>query len=142
MACNVYTSLKRAGVSKKYLKDIAQATLLLLQEAHIDVSIHTVGEKKIRTLNRTFRGIDKATDVLSFPIDEPVHITEESDAGDIFLCPQYIQKQARRFDVPFLEEVARMLVHGILHLRGYDHVTKKQAKKMFVLQESILDQLV
>jgi len=140
MACNVYSSLKKIGVSQKHLREVALATLDYLQEAHIDVSVHAVGTQRIHTLNRLFRGIDRPTDVLSFPTtDKPKK--DDIDAGDIFICPSYVRKQAKRFSVTFEEEMDRMLIHGILHLRGYDHVTKKQAKKMFSMQELIRERI-
>ncbi len=136
MACNVYSSLQRSRVSKTHLREVACGALSYLKEPHIDVSVHAVGEKRMRTLNRLFRGLDRPTDVLSFPISDTPN-KDDIDAGDIFICPTYIEKQAKRFNVPFQEEIDRMLIHGILHLRGYDHVTKAQAKKMFALQEVI-----
>jgi len=83
----------------------------------------------MRQLNRQHRGLDRATDVLSFSL------------GDIFLCPSYIRRQARRFGVSYQEECTRTLIHGILHLTGYDHATQRQAKKMFGLQEKLLQEL-
>ncbi len=139
MACNIYFTIKRPGVSAAHIRQVVQDALSRLQETETDISVHCVGEAKMKTLNRLFRGIDRPTDVLSFPTEEQKMVEKNVDAGDIFLCPTYIKKQAKRFDVPFKEEFARMLVHGVLHLRGYNHVTKKQAATMFALQESILE---
>ncbi|PIR03004.1 MAG: rRNA maturation RNase YbeY [Candidatus Magasanikbacteria bacterium CG11_big_fil_rev_8_21_14_0_20_43_7] len=138
MACNVYTTIKRPGVSKKHISTVVLGVLTCFHDAGVDVSVHCIGETRMRTLNRVFRGIDRATDVLSFPIKEDTPVEDGEDAGDIFLCPPYIRRQARRFSVTFEEEFDRMLVHGVLHIRGYDHRTKKQAQQMFTLQESIV----
>jgi probable rRNA maturation factor len=139
MACNIYTTVKRPGVSKLHIRAVIKTTLSKLGEPDLDVSVHCVGNTKMRTLNRIFRGSDRPTDVLSFPTEDKIHGEISEDAGDIFLCTAYIRSQAKRFDVTFQEEIDRMLVHGVLHLRGYDHVTKKQANKMFTLQESVLE---
>lgn len=140
MACNIYSSIRRIGVTKTHIQDVVARTLAHIGNTGVDVSIHTVGKQRIRTLNRLFRGIDRPTDVLSFPAND-VPQNNDIDAGDVFVCPEYIQKQAKRFEVSFQEEFDRMLIHGILHLRGYDHVTKKQAKRMFAIQEHLCEQV-
>lgn len=141
MACNVYSSIKRPGVSSAHIERVVTKTLATLKRQGTDVSVHTVGEARMKRLNTMFRGIDRPTDVLSFPTQDTPSEVLEGDAGDVFLCPSYIRRQAKRFGVTFKEEINRMLVHGVLHLHGFDHVTKKQAKQMFALQESILDEL-
>ena len=140
MACNIYSSLKRIGLTKAHLRKVALGALAYVNEPDLDVSVHAVGEQRMQTLNRLFRGIDRPTDVLSFPTNDTPQ-KDDIDAGDIFICPSYVRKQAKRFSVPFEEEMDRMLIHGILHLRGYDHVTKKQANKMFSMQELIREQI-
>lgn len=109
----------------------------------VTASIHLVGEKMIKKLNKQFLGKDIVTDVLSFPLGErgTGNGEQESDLGDVFLCLPRIEKQAKEFGVSFEEEFCRMLTHGILHLLGFDHTDKKKAKKMFKLQERIVKQL-
>lgn len=107
------------------------------------ISIHLVGEKEIKALNREHRKINKVTDVLSFPLCEVGEIGDKgcSEVGDIFLCVPKIEKQAKEYGVRFEEEFCRMLTHGVLHLLGFDHQNKKEAKKMFDLQEQIVKKL-
>lgn len=100
------------------------------------IEVYFIGERRMRTLNRIHRGIDKATDVLSFSWPDD-GIRPGKFLGQIFLAPQYIKQQARRFKVKYREELIRMLIHGLLHCVGYDHATKKQAEIMFSLQEKI-----
>jgi probable rRNA maturation factor len=134
-----YQSIQHPGVSRLWVKRVIQSTLTRIKRIDTSLSVHLVGEHRIRTLNRTYRGIDTPTDVLSFGTESRVPIKGSvCDMGDLFLCPGYIKRQARRFGVSFRQEMARMLVHGILHLHGYDHVKKKEATEMFSLQESIL----
>lgn len=117
---------------------ITQVVAAVLKREKIDgsVSVHLVGTKKIASLNAMYRGIDAPTDVLSFETGE--QWGNEVDLGDIFLCQPYIIDQAKRFDVPLREEARRMLIHGVLHLLGYDHETEREAAQMFAKQEAYL----
>lgn len=139
MACNVYILIKRFGVSKRFIQHVVTVTLKRLNFTCVDVSVHCVGEARIKTLNRLFRGKNQVTDVLSFSVEDNLYGKNEEDAGDIFICPAYIKIQAKRFGVSYKEEITRTLIHGVLHLLGYDHVSKRQANTMFSVQESILD---
>lgn len=94
----------------------------------------------MKELNRKYRGKNRPTDVLSFsrleggPPAGPV-----VDVGDIVLCPSVIRIQAREFGVPYHEELARMLIHGVLHIFGFDHErSKAEATRMLRLQETLL----
>ncbi|MEK7065208.1 MAG: rRNA maturation RNase YbeY [Patescibacteria group bacterium] len=109
----------------------------------VTASIHLVGEKRIRELNKKYRKQNKVTDVLSFPLCEIREIRDKRDKeiGDVFLCVPRIKKQAKEYGVCLEEEFCRMLTHGVLHLLGFDHKNKKEAKKMFDLQEQIVKKL-
>lgn len=102
------------------------------------VSVHIVGRTKMQQLNTIYRGVAAPTDVLSFETGE--QWSSEIDLGDIFLCQPYIQAQAKRFGVTAVEEASRMLVHGVLHLLGYDHMKEADAVQMFKKQETYLKQ--
>ena len=80
-------------------------------------TIAFLSDKSIRQLNRQFRGIDKATDVLSFPADD------EANLGDIAISVDTAAAQAKENGLTFDEEVAQLILHGLLHLSGYDHET-------------------
>lgn len=82
-------------------------------------TIAFVSDRAIRQLNRQFRGIDKATDVLSFPAEE------ESNLGDIAISVETAAAQAKENGLTFDEELAQLILHGLLHLAGYDHETDK-----------------
>lgn len=92
------------------------------------VSIRIVGEKECALLNRTWRGIDKPTNVLSFPAGENPLMPEL--LGDVVLCAPVIAREAtgqgKRPDAHW----AHMVIHGILHLAGHDHVKPREAKRM------------
>ncbi|HBB37539.1 MAG: putative rRNA maturation factor [Candidatus Magasanikbacteria bacterium GW2011_GWD2_43_18] len=139
MSCNFYTTVSKIGVSQTYIRKTVDTTLNMIDHVSREVSVHCVGEQRMRTLNREFRDIDRPTDVLSFPTEDTFSGETQTDSGDIFLCPKYIAKQAKRFGTTYKEECTRMLIHGVLHLHGYDHVKKKDAEDMFRVQEKILD---
>lgn len=89
-----------------------------------------------RRLNQRFRQRDYATDVLSFPG------MEEGWLGELVICPKVIQRQAREHGISFKAELGYMLLHGVLHLLGYDHEgPKAEGLKMFRLQDKIFARL-
>ena len=96
-----------------------------MDDGHIGVEI--VGEGRMRTLNYAARGVDEATDVLAFPIDEHPHKHGPRELGDVFICP------AKAADV------TEAAVHGALHLCGYDHET--DGGEMLELQARIMASL-
>lgn len=98
------------------------------------LSVHMVGQHRMRSLNRQYRGVDAPTDVLSFEAGDEWW-GDAPELGDIFLCQPYILAQAKRFDVSAKEEMTRMLIHGMLHLLGYDHDSDTHAADMFGRQE-------
>ncbi len=86
----------------------------------------------MRRLNKTFRGKDYATDVLSFDATDPESL------GELVLCPEVIQRQAKEHELSDFAEYAYMVLHGILHLLGYDHEKDdKAAREMYRLQDKI-----
>ena len=139
-------TVKKFGISDKYIKTVVSDTLKLVKKTKYSVSISIVGEMRIRTINRLYRNIDYVTDVLSFPIEEEDdffggQFTAEQELGDIFICPHKIKRQAKEFNVTYKEEFTRMIVHGVLHLIGYDHIKEKDASIMFPLQEKIVSKI-
>jgi probable rRNA maturation factor len=82
-----------------------------------EITITFVGPKAMRRLNHEWKGRDELTDVLSFSLRPP----EGGVTGDVYICPAVARGQARPHDVSFSDEVARLVVHGTLHVLGYDH---------------------
>ena len=98
-----------------------------------EVSILLTGDKDIRRLNQEFRSIDQPTDVLSFPQNayEDPCIPEEIILGDIAVSLDIAKAQAKEHGLDFKEEIILLLIHGILHLLGYDHeISEQEGKKM------------
>ena len=107
-----------------------------------EISVTFTDNEGIRELNASHRNIDRATDVLSFPLFEKEDLTEASDGdalGDIVISLERAREQANEFGHSFEREVAFLTVHSMLHLLGYDHeISEDDEKEMFFKQEEIL----
>lgn len=136
MAVTLYKTVNKGLLTAKEHNQIIQMVLRSLKVASVDVSVHAIGDTKMRTLNRRYMGKDKTTDVLSFPTEEH----SSGDVGDLFISIPQIKRQAKERNISAREEYTRMLVHGTLHLLGYDHATKKEEKEMFGLQEKFVNE--
>lgn len=108
-----------------------------------EVSVTFTDNEKIKELNAQYRNIDRATDVLSFPLfDEDFEDEEELALGDVVLSLEKAQEQAKEYGHSFEREVAFLVVHSVLHLLGYDHETSKEdEKEMFFRQEEVMKML-
>ena len=102
-----------------------------------------IDDNKMHTLNKTYRNIDRTTDVLSFAINDGETKKErlnEPILGDIFISIPKMKLQAVEYETGEKRELAFLLVHGLLHLLGYDHMEKDDEEEMFELQEVILNE--
>jgi probable rRNA maturation factor len=131
----------RHKISTADLKIAADLALKKCQQTEVVAGILITGDAEMHTLNREYRGIDQTTDVLSF--DEN-YIDPESGLeylGDIIISVPRAKKQALEGGHKLEQEIQVLVVHGILHLSGYDHNTKSKQKKMWGLQAEILKEL-
>ena len=110
---------RRFKVDTEAWTTFATKALAAIGNGESSATIAFVSDKKIRELNRQFRGIDKATDVLSFPADG----LDESNLGDIAISAETAATQAKENGLSFDDEIAQLILHGLLHLSGYDHET-------------------
>lgn len=122
---------------KKYKIDFEKIANAAVSAEHKDaeVSITLVDDKTIRKLNREYRGLDKPTNVLSFELGDDVLL------GDIFISLDTVKKEADAENISVAEHTAHMIVHGILHLQGFDHLTDQEAKVMESKEIKILKKL-
>jgi probable rRNA maturation factor len=102
-----------------------------------EITVRIVDEAEITSLNHNYRNNNKATNVLSFPADLPDHI-ELPLLGDLIICASVVAKEACEQGKPSQHHWAHMLVHGTLHLLGYDHIDDAEAEQMEALEVSIL----
>ncbi len=111
---------------------IAEKALRAEKAARRDLSIAIVGDKTMAQLNRDYHGVDAPTDVLSFPSDE------ESEVGEIIISYETAKANARTAGWRTRDELELLVVHGILHLLGYDDLTPEDRARMWKRQEKIL----
>ena len=117
----------------KLLQQVGKTIEQEIGKQSMDVSIGFVSRGDIRKANKQYRGNDRVTDVLSFLL--------EQDQGEILLSYEQARDQAKEMRHTVRAEITFLIVHGILHLVGYDHEHKIDAKKMFFVQERILVKL-
>lgn len=128
-----------------YLGEVLKAVGL----EDVEFSVSFVDEDNMHGMNKEYRGIDDSTDILSFAAEDedPEGIpfvngdTSERVLGDILICPEVMERNAKTFEVPVQEELRRLLIHGVLHLSGENHATNDASEPMLMKQESILSQL-
>lgn len=108
----------------------------------ITVSLVLIGRKKMKEINFKYRGKNYVTDVLAFPYLEKVSPLNELYLGEILISLEKAKSQAMQYGVSMWQEINRLLVHGILHLLGYDHEkSSSHARKMRKMEEKILKNL-
>ena len=125
-----------------YLNDVIERTLKHEKVSAANFSIVFVGNEKIQELNKNYRGIDRITDVISFAFEDndKVLYNNVRFLGEIYICIPRMKEQAVMYGHSETRELAFLTVHGLLHLLGYDHMTKEDEKVMFELQEVILNE--
>ena len=129
------------GVAPAAVADVVRAVLAAEDVGACEVGVVLVDEHEMREINREHRGRDEPTDVLSFPIDEEDELPGvDRMLGDVVICVPVLERQAGENDVAPGDELVDLLVHGVLHLLGYDHETDQG--EMLARQDAIVDGLV
>lgn len=113
------------------------AEAALEDEPRRGLVIRVVDEEESRRLNRDYRGSDKPTNVLSFPFEVPPEVPVEH-LGDLVICAPLVKREAADQKKPQAHHWAHMVVHGVLHLRGFDHIDPADAEKMEAKERRIL----
>ena len=117
---------RQRKISSTQWKDFAEDALRVVGKSDRDATIVFVSDDAIRKLNRQFRGKNYATDVLSFPSSaEPFEVDGQKQLGEVVISVQRAAAQARSNGLSFASEVKQLILHGLLHLAGYDHETDK-----------------
>ena len=147
MALNVYNQTSERGFSKyrSYFRRIFRNA-----KKHVDlkrgtvVSVIFVNDEQIHQINRDYRNVDRPTDVISFALrdDDSEGDYVEEELGDIFINIDAARRQAVDYGHSLKREICFLFTHGLLHLCGYDHMTKEDEAEMIALQKKILDELV
>ncbi|CAH8220725.1 rRNA maturation RNase YbeY [Vibrio aestuarianus] len=106
-------------------------------QTQAEVTIRVVDVQESQQLNREYRGKDKPTNVLSFPFEAPPGM-EIDLLGDLVICRQVVEQEAQEQNKPLMAHWAHMVVHGSLHLLGYDHIEDDEAEEMESLETEIM----
>lgn len=121
-----------------------------LENSNLSITITLTTPKNIQKINKEYRNIDRATDVLSFPMFEKDELDEkiqkkdfehEDILGDIVISIEKVEEQAKEYEHSFERELSYMIVHGFYHLMGYDHIQEDDKIKMRPKEEKILTDL-
>ena len=124
-------------MNRARLSELLQAALEAERAPGGGMSLAFVGDRTMRRINRDYRGVDGTTDVLSFSyVDEP---HAGGVLGEIFISPEVAARQAVDAGCRISEEIARLSVHGLLHVLGYDHDTPRARRSMLRRQEQYLE---
>ncbi len=139
MPVSVSCRKRRSGVRSALVAVDARRLLRALGETGAELTISLVGDAEIHRLNRDFRGKDRPTDVLAFAMREGARVAgDESILGDVVISLDTAERQARRRGVSTAAEVRTLLVHGVLHLLGYDHErSAAEARRMKTMERRL-----
>ena len=143
---NQSSQKKWSRYKKDFLLIAQRAQEVLKLEDEYSMSVIFVDPEEIHEINKTYRNIDRPTDVISFALRDEVDdyemMEEDNELGDIFINIQAIVDQASEYGHSMRREVCFLFTHGLLHLLGYDHMCEEDEKQMFALQDVILNDIV
>jgi probable rRNA maturation factor len=138
-------ALPRNNVTSTLIKEISEKILRYLKLTNVTLSVIITDNAVIQDINKQYRGKDRPTDVISFAYREepfPEIEIEREELGDIYISLEKAEEQAGDYGNDLQGEIKRLLVHGILHLVGYDHEKDdSEALKMDALEEEILNSI-
>ncbi len=137
------------GIAKKVLEGENLSKKLGWEEGKLSIAL--LGPGRIRELNKKYRKKNRVTDVLAFSQNQklkiknqkfPIFPKDEVGLGEVVICLREVKKNAKRFGLTFEKELARILIHGILHLLGYDHEKGETAAKKMAEKEDYYLKLI
>jgi rRNA maturation RNase YbeY len=132
------------AIDQKWLGRTAEAILSAARAETAELSVLLVSDRRMRSLNRRYRKKDRATDVLAFPLTSTLSSAGRGEGegqkplillGDVVISMQTAKRQAKEFGHSLRDEIERLLVHGILHLLGYDHERNVRAAAVMARRE-------
>ena len=132
IACEQETGLPTAEQIEQWATAAVQP-----QSDEVEMTVRIVDEAESHALNLNYRGKDRPTNVLSFPFECPDEV-ELPLLGDLVICRQVVEREAQEQDKPVMAHWAHMVVHGSLHLLGYDHIEDDEAEEMESLETQIM----
>lgn len=142
-------SQRKIKINKNKIKKNIETILNHLNYKDFGISIWFTTNKTIQKFNNDFRKKDKATDILSFPFHTNIKpgqrikpkTKDDKNLGDIIISLEFCKKDSQKAKIPFDKYLTRIIIHGIVHLLGYDHITDEQFKKMHLVEKELLSLL-
>jgi len=152
LVCDLYIKIDtqfRRTINEGWLRQLVEKALNVAAINHpVELSVVITDDEAIRQLNRDYRGVDEATDVLSFALSEGADATTfvsppdgVSRLGEVLISCQQAKRQAKEHSHPIERELALLLSHGVLHLLGYEHEDGASGDRMKAIEETILREL-
>ncbi len=136
----IINNQRKVRIDAKSFEEFAKAAIEKISETDgKSVTVAFVSDKKMRLLNKTFRGKNATTDVLSFPFEAEEFERGENDLGDIFISLEQAERQSIENSLDFAMEIKQLILHGILHLCGFDHETDdgEMSRRELALREGL-----
>ena len=123
------------------LKRLLKFSIKYMKLNNIEMGIIFVDNSRIKELNKSYRNIDRETDVITFRLEdyEEVKYGKVKVLGDIYISLDKAKSQSIEYGHSYLRELSFLMIHGFLHLLGYDHMNEEDEKEMFELQEEVLN---
>lgn len=143
---NLKNNVRKIKINERQLLADAQKILDILNYSDFDLGILLTTNKTIHHYNKEFRHKDKPTDILSFPYHTELKAgeriktktEEDKNLGDLIISLEYVKKDAKKYETTFEQRMKILLIHGICHLLGYDHVEDEDYKVMHKQEQKIL----
>lgn len=135
----VYVELEAPDVDQQWAADIARMVISgETEEDPGDLTLVLVDDAEIQRLNLTFLNKDRPTDVIAFPLEDD----EDTVWGEVYVSVDRARAQAAQYGVPQHHELARLMIHGVLHLAGYDDLSEEKKTEMTAREEYYLEKLI
>ncbi len=146
----IKNNIKKITINNDYVKNTIKEILKIIYYPNFDVSIWFTTNATIKKFNKKFRHKNKSTDILSFPFYPELkpgnkikaRNTDEQNLGDILISLERCKKDSKELKIPFKKYLIKIIVHGIVHLLGYNHITDKQYKEMKQVEGKILKSIL
>lgn len=138
------------AIKSEYMQDFEKAALFCMEHEGIDpenveISLNFLSKEEIHRLNMIYRHVDRPTDVLSFPLIEDFNeIDEEKEEmllGDVVICVEKAEEQAKEYGHSIRRELVYLFVHSVLHLLGYDHMEEDEKAEMREVEEEVMSRI-
>lgn len=138
----IFNETKEEIKELEVIKELLEFSVTKENLDNVEFNVIIVDNEKIHELNKSYRFIDRPTDVITFALEDNKDFVLEGNRvlGDIYISIDKVREQSKEYGHSFIRELSFLSIHGFLHLLGYDHMNEKDEKEMFNRQELILNE--